>query len=273
MTTLQNQTYTLHTLRGERQGTLAQAVSAASRPRPGIGEARHMIDAPRGCKGRVLELAKARERYVSGLRSNPERARRRWDPLTASTVAQRVKRRLLTIGLAEIERRGLDAPAGWDDFGHTVTRASRWDGDDARRCWLISGEGWYEYSKRFGSRYQAAAYLCGRDEGQLFAVRVPSTVSSVGEALEWLKPSMIRKAEEQGLPVRRQGDIFFRPVRNLADHELGDLAGTRHEARPRKDGGMTIVHPQHRALILSGKHRWRAYRSTQMASRGRRAAD
>ena len=228
------------------------AQSAARHPQP-----RKVVDAPRGRKGHILEMAAAIRRCRNAYAHD-----RLATPISARLVAHK-----LQIAEAEIAARGLDTPAGWDELNKTITDSASHPG-----YYLVSGEGWYEYSRRAGSYHQSATYLIGTDEGQRFAVRVPSTIDSVSAALEWLKPAAIKQAEAKGLPTKRQGDIFFRPVR-ISGHDMDALAGTRHQARARKDGGLTIVHPEHRSIVLSGKHHWRAYASTQIASNGRRAAD
>lgn len=241
---------TIKTYRGARRTSYRKAVLHAARADSPA------VTAPRGRNGQLMALAASVRR---SLRAATD------DPLLVP-IQDRLRRRLVAIAAEQIRQRHLDTPAGWPDFGKTLV-------DRKGSLWLISGAGWYEYSKRFGSRYQEAAYLCGRDDGQLFAVRVPAPMRNVWEALEWLKPAAIRDAEARGLPVKRQGDIFFRPVRGLSRHDLGALRSTRHAARPRKDGGLTIVHPEHHPVILAARFRWRAYASTQIASRGRTAAD
>lgn len=217
---------------------------------------RLIVEAPRGAKGQIVDLAKTYRDLRAG----------RADPL-ATPLATRFDRHLLAISLAEIERRALSAPAGWDDFSKTIRHYV-----PERRLWLVAGSGWYEYSRRHGKRFQEAVYLCGRDEGQLFAVRVPSTITTVYEAEQWLMPAAVRKAREKGLPILRQGDVFFAPVR-IGDHDMSALSGTRHTARIRTGGGLTIRHPEHKAVTLSKKYRWRAYISTQIDGNSRRAGD
>jgi hypothetical protein len=254
---------TITTRRGTQTVDFAAAVLSASRARRphtrGGAEAaaRWMVEAPHGVKGRIVAAAMLVHRARQADR----------DQLTVP-IRQRLAARLLQLGLAEIDRRRLSIPAGWDDFPRRIIGYL-----PSARIWLIHGEGWYEYSRRHGRRHQAAAYLIGRDEGQIWAVRVPSTVRTVGEATEWLRPRAIREALQARLPVKRQGDIYFRPVRSLSGHDLEDLSGTRHEARPRTDGGLTIVHPEHRPIVLSGRYTWRACRQMQIDGNRRRGGD
>jgi len=162
-------------------------------------------------------------------------------------------------GIAEIKRRELSTPAGWD----TMTDRELTSVTPDLRLWIIHGEGWHKYSCRFGTWHVEASYLCGYDDGGLFATRIPASITIVSDALAWLKPAAVRKAEERGQHVRRQGDIWFVAMRIRA-HDMDAIRWTRHSARPRKGGGLTIVHPQHKPLILSGKHHWRALRAKRL---------
>lgn len=252
--------YQINTRRGAIAASRRRALSTAARiiarahsQASGIKDAERTIFCPKGQKTRFFADAK---------RAAKARAR-----VNVLALSQRLDTYLLAIGADEIDVRQLTRPAGWDDFRKTVVRDQAHPG-----LWVIAGGGWYEYSRSFGRRYRQAAYLCGRDDGQLFAVRVPGATASVADALDWLKPAAIREAEAKGLPVKRQGDIFFRPIR-ISAHDMAALSGTRHEARPRADGGLTIVHPQHRPIVLGSKHAWRAYASTQIHSNGRTSAD
>lgn len=208
--------------------------------------------APRGLKTEITDLAK----QVWELRNQ----RVYWADWEAFSLNTRLKEHLLNIALKEIRRRGLSRPAGWpDSVGPTVV-------DRADGQWLIQGQGYHEYSRRFGTWKVGAAYLCGKDDGHRFAVRVPSTCLSVASAMDWLMPAAIKKALEQGLPVKRQGDIFFRPVKGLEEHDMSAIRYTEHEPRPRKDGGLNICHGQHHYLVLSGKYKWRAYRANTLSN-------
>jgi hypothetical protein len=210
-----------------------------------------IVQAPRGYKGKLVETIAA-----------VCHARNAHAPLA---LDQRLTARLIEKCEGEIHRRRLSTPAGWNGFGRSLAHREG-------RMWLVSGEGWYEYSKRHGNRYQKATYLCGYDDGQLFAVRVPSTMTKVAQAVEWLTPRDVRIARDKGLPIKRQGDIFFAPKR-IADHDMSALVHTRHTAKPRADGGLTIVHPEHTPVRLSSKYTWRAYQSTQIDGNGRSCGD
>lgn len=70
-------------------------------------------------------------------------------------------------------------------------------------------------------------FLCGHDEREWFVAAVPGAVSSVGDAMESLKPWPVLRAQERvGLKARernrrknrafrRQGEWFFLPARSL----------------------------------------------------------
>lgn len=55
-------------------------------------------------------------------------------------------------------------------------------------------------------------FLLGHDERELFVVQ-SNRVNSIRAAIEALKPTEVRRAEQKGLKVIRQGDWFFIPLR------------------------------------------------------------
>ncbi len=57
----------------------------------------------------------------------------------------------------------------------------------------------------------STALLLGMDGETPYAVRVPTRLESVQQALGWLMPLIVRKAIDQGLDVKRQGDWYFIP--------------------------------------------------------------
>jgi hypothetical protein len=73
---------------------------------------------------------------------------------------------------------------------------------------LLAAEGWREYSRQFGNRHASLAYLCGHDDNGPWAARVPSSVSTVIQALDALIPAEVKRATEKGRKVLRQGDVF-----------------------------------------------------------------
>lgn len=209
------------------------------------------VNLPRGTKGQTLELARELVRIRTAGRQEP--------------LKKRLHRHLVSRLEAQVTHRRLSTPAGWDDFPKSVI-------DKRPGMWLVHGEGWYEYSRAHGSRYQSASYLCGREDDQDWAVRVPGTIRSIGAALYWLEPAPVREARQKGLPVQRQGDMYFRPMR-IADHDFSALVGTRHEADVQADGSIIIQHPEHPTVTLSGGQHWRAYQQQQLEGAGRRSGD
>lgn len=80
--------------------------------------------------------------------------------------------------------------------------------DRQRPYTLLKVEGWRKYSRQFGARHAALAYLCGQDDNGPWAARVPSSVSTVVEALDSLIPAEVKRATQEGRAVLRQGDVF-----------------------------------------------------------------
>lgn len=148
--------------------------------------------------------------------------------------------------LAEIEERGGEVSiehmpygqAGWAKVqNRTVTPVSESSG-----LVLLRAEGWRYYSRRFGAKHATLAYLCGSDDGGIFAVRVPGTCKTVAEALDFLTPAAVRKAEQAGRRILRQGDIFIvETIRDCSQRSSADLpSGHAWEAETR-----TLTHGEH----------------------------
>lgn len=212
--------------------------------------------APRGWKCRAVDAAKALWEIQNAS-----------DPLDVP-IQQRLRQRLVTLTMREIELRNLSTPAGLGETFHLQIS----DYDPVRRLWVAHGDGWYEYSRRVGSYRQTASYLTGHEDGQYWAVRVPGTITLIIEALEWLTPGPVRRALEHGKPVRRQGDIYFVGSTRGKD-DFSALFDTRHACRSRMNGGWTVVHPEHKPVRLSGKYHWKCYRQTQINGIGRAFGD
>jgi len=127
--------------------------------------------------------------------------------------------------------------------------------DLARAMALVTVEGWAQYARRFGARYTRGVVLVvyEHDTRTRRALRVGPSVRTIDEALDYIMPAAVRRAQAAGVKVLRQGDVYFVPARR---GDYSALAGTRHEVR---DG--VVYHPEHGTLALPGPHR--AYR--QMA--------
>ncbi len=103
----------------------------------------------------------------------------------------------------EIQRRGGETEITSDKSSVQLHIAEKANG-----FVLMKAEGWRYYSRRFGSRHVALAYLCGSDDAGDWAVRVPGTVGSIREALDWITPAAVKEAKAAGKRVLRQGDVY-----------------------------------------------------------------
>lgn len=118
--------------------------------------------------------------------------------------------------LAEVERRGGEtginhAPSQGCSASRTTWRQIEICSvgmSEGRMVVLLRAEGWRYYSRRFGSRPAAVAYLGGYDDNGPWAARVPGTVESATEAVRWLEPSDVQAARSAGRRVLRQGDVY-----------------------------------------------------------------
>lgn len=119
-----------------------------------------------------------------------------------------------------------------------------------------------ETAAPWSRRTRKAFFLSGYDRNEpglrYFLCELPSTASptTVAEAYEALKPEAVKQAEKMGLRVRRQGDIFFVPLRNLAPTETSDaqkaghyLLGTNHlgtQVGWKKEAGVILTYARGR---------------------------
>lgn len=181
-------------------------------------------------------------------------ARARAKPEEPLPLALRLKRRLIAICNEQILQRGLTTPAGWWDA------YKRLDHDPATRLWVVSAEYRHQYSRR-ESWWTGASYLCGWEDGQHWAIRIPRTIVTVAEALAWVEPAPVRRARAEGRKVLRQGDWFFVPLRRGED-DLTALSGSGHIFDPE---ARVVRHPQHGELFLSPDTPYRAYQTKAVA--------
>jgi len=154
---------------------------------------------------------------------------------TIPTLRENLNERLVALcekGMRESK------PTGWNEYACVL------DYDSPRRLWLVGGETRYHYSNFFGDWWTGSAFLCGRTEaGRVWVSRVPKNISSVGEALEYLKPAAVRRAEKEGRKIFRQGDIFF------VEQRTKNFKDLPRSHRVQEDG-RTIVHEEHGTLAL-----------------------
>jgi hypothetical protein len=140
---------------------------------------------------------------------------------------------------AEVERRGGETTI--DSNTRSVPLAVA---DRAGGLVLLRADGWRKYGRQ-GHRRASLAYLCGREDGQTWAVRVPGTVTTVRGALYWLEPAAVRDARRAGRRIGRQGDVYAVETTKAHDGK-GDLPD-RHiwDAESR-----ILTHPEHGTLHL-----------------------
>jgi len=182
-------------------------------------------------------------------------------PLSQADLAAAMQARIFSTIRARYERVALESIRRNIDGCEVHTSL-----DLSRGAALVRVEGWVNYSSRHPWRYCDVAVLVifDQDTRTRRALRVSPRVNSVAEALESLKPAAVRRAENLGVRVYRQGDLYFVPSRR-PDYRA--LEGTRHEV---VNG--VVVHPEHAPLPLPGP--CKAYRQIVIASGrfgGRRA--
>lgn len=123
--------------------------------------------------------------------------------------------------VAEIERR----------HGETVIETDRYlepikIEDQKGKLTLMHVGGYRQYSRALGARYATLSYLCGVDDNGPWAVRVPGTLTTVSEALSWITPAKVRKAQQAGVPICRQGDVYIVACEQGQRHDVSELPGS-----------------------------------------------
>ncbi|MEU9925056.1 hypothetical protein AB0H51_27875 [Streptomyces griseoluteus] len=147
--------------------------------------------------------------------------------------------------------------------------------DRSGRLVLMHAEGYRAYGKRNPARWATLSYLWGPDDAGSgpWAVRVPGTITTVREALGWLTPAAVKKAEEKGLRVRRQGDVYAIETTKRRDGDgVADLPDG-HQWRP---GTRYLVHTpadgrKHRPVRLPFPVRFVVQSAYEMGRSGDRA--
>jgi hypothetical protein len=120
-------------------------------------------------------------------------------------VQDRLRWRLLSRYRAEIRHRGGSTII---THLHGCEVLSITDRQPKERLALLHVEGWKYYSRKEGSHHAHLSYLCGMDESGPWAVRVPGTLTMVSEAVLWITPAAVRRAQANGKRVLRQGDVY-----------------------------------------------------------------
>jgi hypothetical protein len=205
-----------------------------------------------------------RERDAPGRRSEKairelrkERALGR-PPGPIEPVTARIGDVLSTRYLREIQRRG-------GEIGILVDRnrfAALTVVDRRYHLALLHVGGWRYYTRRQSHR-AALSYVCGVEDGQVWAVRIPGTIVTLDDALDWVTPAEVKKAEAAKKKVVRQGDVYVVETSKRCDGK-GDLPD-RHlwDAETR-----TLTHPEHELMHLPYPVRFVAQRALGMGRGG-----
>ncbi|GEM_PF-4350181 len=142
------------------------------------------------------------------------------------------------------------------------------DGDP---CVVLHVEGWQAYGSRVPARYRAASYLGGisGDGTGVWAVRVPSSVTTVRQALDAITPAAVLAARAAGRHVVRQGDLYAVETTRAQDNTAPTYIG-RHHWDPET---RTLSHPEHRTVVIDFPVRFYLQRPLPMRGSGRAFAD
>jgi hypothetical protein len=189
-------------------------------------------------KTAITKLRRQRRNYRESLHATGRDGERRGAVL--ASLARRADARVLARYTAEVGRRGGEVAIDSDSRSVPLAVADRKDG-----LALLTASGWRKYGRQ-GHRYATLAYLCGREDGQTWAARVPGTITTVSGALYWLEPAAVRDARLSGRRVARQGDVYAVETRAKAHDGKGELPESHiwdAEAR-------VLAHPQHGTLSL-----------------------
>jgi len=119
---------------------------------------------------------------------------------------------------------------------------------EAAPVYLLRASGWRYYSRRFGSRPAALAYVGGYDDNGPWAARVPGTIKTAAEAIEWITPKEVVKARAAGRRVLRQGDVYAVEIGRRYDG-AGTEPGAPQLAQP-VVAGADSHEWHHRARVL-----------------------
>ena len=90
--------------------------------------------------------------------------------------------------------------------------------------WIVK---YYDYQIIYSSR---KVWLAGWDDGHLFLTQVFSSSKSIEDAIEKLKPKVVKEAIAKGKEVKRQGDLWFIRT-DLSRNDVKDWK-TNYEIRP-----------------------------------------
>lgn len=97
---------------------------------------------------------------------------------------------------------------------------------------------------------QERTWLVGREDEQVWTHQVYNTHDTIEAALDFMKPAEVQWLADKGRTVIRQGDVFF--VEMIRTSNFDALEGTRHNVEQSDDDTVTITHPEHDNLELTG---------------------
>lgn len=124
------------------------------------------------------------------------------------------------------------------------------DYDPVNRMALIRVDSWINYSSRYGTyRKMAGLVLFDRDSQEYRFLRVSPQINTIKEAIEYIKPAAVKKAEDQGKSVIRQGDVYFIPSKKW------DVEGLDNHVPLYENNKVIIKHPTHTPVILETPHK------------------
>jgi len=108
---------------------------------------------------------------------------------------------------------------------------------------------------RFTNGYYTGYWLIGHDDGSDFVTRLPNKdFKTIDEALEYMKPAVVKKAEKEGKKVFRQGDVFFIEASKRtnifkqhlpASHKIGEDLVVRHG----EHSALKLPHPHFKVAL------------------------
>jgi hypothetical protein len=180
------------------------------------------------------------------------------------SINNRLYKHLKRILNNQIRERNLDVPTGWNTF-----RARVVEYDKINRIWLITDNYKYHYSNRFGDWWVSGAFICGKDDNQYWACRVPSTCNTINDAIDWLTPAKVKNCIDSNKYYCRQGDIYLVQTRNKSD-DVSNITYTRHIFKRFEDGHAELTHPQHKTVVIPKGIYVRSCRQKQLSVGSRR---
>jgi len=129
---------------------------------------------------------------------------------------------------------------------------------------LYVADGWKKYSRHCVYPCRLV-YLAGIDRGTYWAIRCPSSVKSIDEALAYTEPAAAKNARKSGLCVIRQGDVFIIEKKSGKDNLKG--LPKSHQFNP---DTREMIHASHRRISIPFPFKVAVGKSLSAEGRGRR---